>query len=168
MQRYTMVAVPDMSARATTQRSVPTIQKLAKKNSKRRGTFSLPHLVKPVALNVLSVLIVDDSKAYTLKLKSMLKKAISELKMNSSIKILSTTNVFSALHVLSNYRFSLVLVDNIFSNSTMTGIELCHRLHARNTLKIKMSPLVVMSGQKTTTVVDTNIHEKHFQNVIKR
>ena len=132
-----MVAVPNMSAHA---------QKLAKKNSthsfcklksaaiaterwnymnnspdlkpERRGTFSLPHLVKPAALNVLSVLIVDDSKAYTLKLKKMLNKVILELNMNSSIKILSTTNVFSALHVLSNYRFSLVLVDNIFANAS--------------------------------------------------
>jgi CheY-like chemotaxis protein len=128
----------------------------------RRGTFSLPHLVKPAALNVLSVLIVDDSKAYTLKLKKMLNKVILELNMNSSIKILSTTNVFSALHVLSNYRFSLVLVDNIFANASMTGSELCCRLQARTTLKIKMSPLVVMSGQKT--VVDTNIHEKHLLN----
>lgn len=197
MQRYTMVAVPNMSAHA---------QKLAKKNSthsfcklksaaiaterwnymnkspvaaattkrwnhannspdlkpERRGTFSLPHLVKPAALNVLSVLIVDDSKAYTLKLKKMLNKVILELNMNSSIKILSTTNVFSALHVLSNYRFSLVLVDNIFANASMTGSELCCRLQARTTLKIKMSPLVVMSGQKT--VVDTNIHEKHLLN----
>ena len=133
--------------------------------------FSLPQ-IKQTPLNNMSILIVDDSTAYSIKLKKMLSIIIP--KMNGCIpQIICTTNVFAALHVLSKYQFSFVLVDNIFSNSTMTGIELCHRLHARNTLTAELSPLVVISAQsQNTTIAATTVagapRFEHFSNVVDK
>jgi len=53
------------------------------------------------------------------------------------------------LEALSNYQFSFVMIDNIFANENMTGIELCYRLRSRRIKQMShcASPLVVISGQ---------------------
>ena len=67
-----------------------------------------------------------------------------------TFKIVHTTNIFAALEALSNYQFSFVMIDNVFANENMTGIELCYRLRSRRIKQMSCcaSPLVVISGQE--------------------
>ena len=101
--------------------------------------------------NFLSILIVDDSRAYTTRLKKIL--TLVAPKLNAQIHIDSMTDPNQALHTLQNRQFSFVLIDNIFNDGTLSGVELCHRLSSREQrytdtgTNTKISPRILISGQ---------------------
>jgi hypothetical protein len=96
------------------------------------------------------IVIIDDSPAYTLRLKRL----ISRHTLNN-VKITTFPSLESAENYLRMYKCHLVFIDNIFpANIRSTG-----RLFAQKLLTDKKCPtkLVLMSGENIETV---NTHQK--------
>ena len=116
----------------------------------------LPELIKTEPLNYLTILIVDDSEAYAIKLKKMLSLTVPTMKESFyTLKLVHTTSVFCAKEALTKFQFSFAMIDNIFTNDKMTGLELCYHLKSKKIQQI--SPMVIISGQNQDAPKDFSL-----------
>ena len=91
------------------------------------------------------VVIVDDSKAYTARLKRLIQRVL----FGTSVEIVAFSNIQQATTYLSSSIATLVFMDNIFPSNT-TGLEASERLfeiHGGNQQRI-----ILMSGENMNCI----------------
>jgi len=91
--------------------------------------------------SVIHIVIVDDSKAYTLRLKYMLMKLVM-VKDHQKLKIKTFHELTTAKKYLYQFKCTLVFVDNVFPCSS-TGLAMVHSLMRTEHCPTK---LIMMSG----------------------
>ena len=90
------------------------------------------------------IVIVDDSKAYTMWLKHVLMKIVI-VKDNQQLEIKSFLELGEAEKYLRQFKCTLVFVDNIFPGCS-TGTQMVQRLVANQGRRRRPTTLVMMSG----------------------
>jgi hypothetical protein len=112
--------------------------------------------------SVYKVIVVDDSKSYTIKIKKLLERAVKKFSVKKTLNIITMTDPVQALRVMTQQRFSLCLVDNVFSESSLSGIEILNRLDAaEQETSVVYSPRVLVSGQPLAEIVRGKILTKN-------
>jgi len=71
--------------------------------------------------HALVILIIDDSKGYTIYLKKLIKYTNVH---GHSIEIISVDNIDQAITQMSTRHFDIIFIDDVFPKSKMTGREL--------------------------------------------
>ena len=74
------------------------------------------------------ILIIDDSKGYTLYLKKLIKYTNVH---GHPIEIISVDNIDQALPQMSTGHFDIIFVDDVFPKSKMTGSKLFQSIQTR-------------------------------------
>ena len=134
-------------------------------NEQAFSTISNPPPLKQLPpKSIYKVMIIDDSKSYTLRLVKLLERAVEKFPNNSkTLNVVTMTNPVDALRIMTRERFSLCLVDDIYNDSNLSGTELIKRLEtAEKESNAIYSPRVLVSGKPMTL---TN-HERFQKNDI--
>lgn len=76
----------------------------------------------------LIILIIDDSKGYTIYLKKLIKYTNVH---GHPIEIISVDNIDQAISQMSTRHFDIIFIDDVFPKSKMTGRELLQSIKGR-------------------------------------
>ena len=97
-------------------------------------------------VEVFRVMIVDDSRAFTLRLRRLLSIAV-ESNIGAKLELVTLLDPNASIVRLRRQHFSLVLIDHFFCDYTMTGLVLCNIIQEVEAETGMASPRIVISGQ---------------------
>ena len=151
----------------------------------RHSTISASHILNPNASSMLkqqplrhstgsllirkrSVVIVEDSPVFMLRLKRLLKRVcLVDSGMNFGLDIITFSNAQAAETYLNKSTPTLVFMDNIFPSDqggNCAGIDLCHRLHGSSRGDLRV---ILMSGGALECVGHYGqLHHKGFPDCV--
>lgn len=111
--------------------------------------------------DIYKVIIVDDSKAYVARLKKVLERTITSFE-GKTLVVFTVSDPADALQLMTKQRFSLCLVDNIYTGSSLSGMEVCDRMNlVEQETQTTYAPRILISGEPpgkndaTTTAITT-------------
>jgi ankyrin repeat protein len=109
----------------------------------------------------LQIFITDDSKAYTLRLTTLIQKAAAAV--NRNVNILNTDDPKQAIDIITSHNFDIVFVDDVFCNSSLSGRYILQSVTAcqeNNTAQhILISGRKLMRQVKSSTTTCLNVKE---------
>ena len=116
------------------------------------------------------MIIVDDSRVYTIRLKALLLKATQRPIGDNEdkkikLRLISASSPKQAYFMMSCQQFSLAIVDNMLGSAEASGIDLCRELckaDQRNKNDTVFPPCIVISGQGFDKRCTQNIKDLLF------
>ena len=111
----------------------------------------------------LQIFITDDSKAYTLRLTTLIQKAAAAV--NRNVNILNTDDPKQAIDIITSHNFDIVFVDDVFCNSSLSGryilqsVTACQENNTAQHILISGRKLMRQVKSSTTTFSCLNVKE---------
>ena len=117
---------------------------------KKKQTLALPK-------DIYKIMVVDDSNAYVKRFKKVLERTILSYQ-GKTLVVLTVSDPAKALQLMTKEHFSLCFLDNIFQDSSLSGIEMCNRMNmVEEETKQKFSPRILISGEPPLSTVTPNL-----------
>ena len=141
--------------------STPATTKLCPVVQNTKQTVALPKDIYKIA-------IVDDSRAYVKRFQKVLEKAILSFE-GRTLVVLTVSDPTKALQLMTKEKFSLCFLDNIYKESSLSGIEMCNRMNmVEEETKLKYSPRILMSGEPPLPMASSNLNLTTISTASKR
>lgn len=117
---------------------------------KKKQSLALPK-------DIYKIIVVDDSNAYVKRFKKVLERTILSYE-GKTLVVLTVSDPAKALQLMTKEKFSLCFLDNIFQDSSLSGIEMCNRMNmVEEETKQKFSPRILISGEPPLSTVTPNL-----------
>ena len=117
---------------------------------KKKQTLALPK-------DIYKIMVVDDSNAYVKRFKKVLERTILSYQ-GKTLVVLTVSDPAKALQLMTKEHFSLCFLDNIFQDSSLSGIEMCNRMNmVEEETKQKFSPRILISGEPPLSTVTPHL-----------